>query len=249
MASGNTADLEKVFDDYPQSKIAPAAAITSANIHLGRGTDLLLQNKALANQELGYAIDLYQKALEKNPDGILREQAYYGLGRAEESQGKLKDATQYYGKVIDENPEGVYARLARQRRDDLRRPSIKQFYDRLAEYEPKPAFQDLPNVPNPGSGLDVNDLPKESPVFPLQDPLKLGPSSGEQKPAAPGGEKQPKEAKTPSLPSPETPAPPTAGGKKPEPAKSPVPQGPEIPAPTATPDSGKKSAETTPPKK
>jgi tetratricopeptide (TPR) repeat protein len=234
MASENPDALLQVFEDHSDSKIASAAAIASADIRLRMGTQLLLQNKAVAKQHLQHAIDLYRKALDKKPMGLLLEQTYYGLGRAEESLGNLKEASGYYGKVIDENPEGAYAGLAQQRRQDLRRPSIREFYDRLAEYEPKSSILDQPNSSTPGSGLDLKDLPKEEPAIQLRDPLKLGPSTGEEKPAA-GGEKKPEEAKSPILPGPQNPHPVTTGSeKKPEEAKSPALPGPETPAPSAT---------------
>jgi tetratricopeptide (TPR) repeat protein len=231
--SFSTADLAKVAEDHPKSKIAAAAAVAAAEIHLNRGTNLLFQNEAVAKQELQSAIELYQKALDLDPEDMLREQALYGMARAEESRGKLKEASENYQKVIDQNPEGAYAGIARQRWESLKRLSIKKFYDKFAEYHgPKPAIQESPNQ---GKELDFNNLPKEGPVYQPQDPLKLGPLSDEKKSGQAAGETKPQETKSPPS---ETPASPST----PPTAKTPA----QPSTPSAKPDSEKKPAETPP---
>jgi tetratricopeptide (TPR) repeat protein len=208
--SMNTTDLYKVIEDHPDSRIAPAAALMAADIHLQQGTFLRFQNKATANQELQQAVEWYGKTLASEHQGMLFDQALYGLARAKESLGELKPASKFYQQLVETNPDGVYGRLARQRLEDLKRPSIKEFYDKFADYDPKPAFHDLPNAPNQDTDIDFKNLPKEGPVYPLHDPLKLGPPAGEPKPGETAGEKKPEEAKSISPPpASETPAPTT----------------------------------------
>ncbi|MBN2578189.1 MAG: hypothetical protein JXB10_04290 [Pirellulales bacterium] len=221
MMSQNTAALNKVLDQHPDSKIASAAAVAAADLHLRQGTYQLFQDPATANQQLQAAVNLYNVALNKKPEGILREQALFGLARAEESLGKLKAASSYYQQVIDADPEGVYAELAYRRWKDLERTSTKEFYDKFAEDQKKPTLPGLSDLPNPNTELDFKNLPQE-PIFSPRDPLKLGPTSGGEEPAETGVGKESEAAETdagkgsePPEPAAPTPEPPESGATAP----------------------------------
>jgi predicted negative regulator of RcsB-dependent stress response len=154
------AALEKVADDNRHSHAAPTANLVAADIQLAQGCNMLFVNKPTANQQLGKALELYQKASEQSTSPALRAQAAFGIARTWESQGKLDSAIKYYTEVTTEWPDTVYAHMSSRRLDDLKRVSTKEVYDKFAQFDPKPTFTKPPSaIP----GLDK--LPEEGPVY------------------------------------------------------------------------------------
>jgi hypothetical protein len=254
-SSGQPAELMGVVEKYPQSKVAVVAALMAADLHLGNGCNLLFQNRASANSELGKAVDIYQKLLREPvfEDKLLSAQATYGLARAKECQNKLPEAEKLYAEIVEKWPEGPYGVLAARRLEDVKRPATKENYDKFAKFDPKP-FKDDSRLPGKMPAFDPNNMPKEGPlytpgsideksdgktekkddlqenkIFKETDPLKLG------QPAT--GEKKPDEAK------PAEPEKPAAEPAKPAEGEQPTatPPATETPAPEKTPEPAEKS--------
>ncbi len=162
MASGgaNPSALEKVAEDNPRSRAAPAADLVAADLQLAQGCNMLFINKATANQQLNKALKLYQTVREQSPSPTLRAQAAFGLARAWESLGKLDTAIKFYTEVTTEWPDTVYARMSSRRVEDLKRLSTKEVYDKFARFDPKPVF-----TQPPGGNPSLDKLPEEGPVF------------------------------------------------------------------------------------
>jgi predicted negative regulator of RcsB-dependent stress response len=163
------AALEKVAEDNPRSRAAAAADLVAADLQLAQGCNMLFINKATANQGLDKALGLYQSVYAQSPSSALRAQAAFGLARTCESLGKLETATKFYTEVTAQWPDTVFARMSSRRLEDLKRGSVKEMYDKFAQFDPKPAFSQPPGVQ---SGLDK--LPEEGPVFTSGAPDQLG---------------------------------------------------------------------------
>jgi hypothetical protein len=161
--SNDPTALPKVIDDRPGTTVADMAAVVLADKHLAYGCDQLFVNKAVAQQELSKAIELYSSVRERSRVASLQDRATFGLARAKESRGEatdLEQALSLYDEVA-KWPNGAYAEAARQRADDLKRPATKALYDRFAQFDPAPVF-----LPPKGEkpALDLNSLPNDSPI-------------------------------------------------------------------------------------
>lgn len=170
MTSGKPSDLELTADAHPNTEVGFLARTLAGDIRLAEGCNLVFQSKSQANQELEKAIDNYRLVIEdcRIPDIVAR--ARYGLGRAYETQGDSKKATEAYKEVFEKHPDGVFAELARERFEQLGRPETKDFYLRFAIYKPKGE-----DAPANGDSGTVG----EKPSFRLEDIPELGkPASG-----------------------------------------------------------------------
>lgn len=171
--NGNPAEMMEVAENHPNTDVGHWAAVIAGDIYLANGCEQLFTNKATAAQELRKAVDSYLAVLNESQIPMLRERATFGLARAYEalsgtrqSQGELDKAIENYRAVVEKWPNGAYTEIAKQRLADLERPATKQFYDKFAQYDPKPAFTDQPGTP--GEKLpfstdalpDFSDLPK-----------------------------------------------------------------------------------------
>ncbi|MCE5267590.1 MAG: hypothetical protein LLG00_06875 [Planctomycetaceae bacterium] len=171
--SGNPSSFTRVMDEYPNTSVANMAAVVAADMRLGEGCNRLFQDKAVAIQQLRQAAELYARVLDQSSDPSLLERATFGLARAWEAQGAetdLEAATRRYNEVVKNWPDGAFASAARDRLNDLKRPTIKRLYDDLTRYSPKPvapreseapgemprfAPEGLPSNP-PAGGNDIN---------------------------------------------------------------------------------------------
>lgn len=205
--SGNPAGLSDVADKYSGTPAGEWASVVAGDMYLSSGCEQLFTNKSAGSNDLNKAVDSYQKALKQSENSAVREQATYGLARAYEAlsgarQSDLGKAVETYQKLIKDWPKGIYAKAAQQRLNDLNSPAIKQFYDKFAQYDPKPAFTDeagkrLPfdpnSLPNPGSLTLPTASPKSEPA--KSEPTKSLPvKSG----SAPGAAEKPAEPKAPA---------------------------------------------------
>ena len=83
-------------------------------------------------------------------------------------KGELDKAKQAYEAATKKRPDGVYAKLARDRFDDLQRPDTKAFYEDFKNF--KAANDASPVKDEPGT-------PGERPSFKLEDLPELGRAS------------------------------------------------------------------------
>ncbi len=157
---GNSAALEKVAEDNPGSHAALPADLVAADIQLAQGCYMLFINKATANQQLDKAARLYQMVRDQSSLPALRVQAVFGLARTREAQGQLPTAIKLYTDVTGNWPDSVYAKMSEKRLADLKRDSIKEMYDKFAQFDPKPVF----SQPS-GEKTDLDKIPAESPLY------------------------------------------------------------------------------------
>lgn len=151
-------DLDGVVDRNSSNEVGDWARLVGADLRLSNGCNQLFGDKIAAGQELQKAMSSYVTVLEASEVSSIRERATFGLARTYEamagtrqSQGELKRAEEKYQAVVDGWGAGAYATAAKRRLKDLGRTATKDFYDRFAAFEPKPA-------PGPAGG-GVGDLP------------------------------------------------------------------------------------------
>lgn len=201
MSSNNPTKLDSVSEQFPHTQAGTWATLLAADIYLAEGCEQLFTNKASANQDLQKASERYQTVLQEARTSALREQATFGLARAYEalsgtrqSKGELSQAIEKYEEVVKNWPSGAYAARASRAAEELKRPAVKSFYDKFAQFDPKPAYSPESAAPGQKPSFDLDSLGE--PVL----PHKTAPA-GETKPAggsetkpAPGGETKPKPA-------------------------------------------------------
>ena len=56
-------------------------------------------------------------------------------------------------------PNGAYTSVGEQRLADLQRPATREFYDKFAQYDPKPAFTEQPGTPGEKLPFTTDALP------------------------------------------------------------------------------------------
>jgi len=164
LESGNPSSLTQVMDDYPNTNVGDVAAVVSADLRLADGCNRLFQDKAVAQQQLSQAVELYGKELEQAGDPSLRQRATFGLARAWEAQGDLDAATRRYQEVVDKWPHGAFAAAARERLDDLKRPAVRQLYDDLRKFNPKPVASRESELPGEMPSFAPDGLPSNPPA-------------------------------------------------------------------------------------
>ena len=165
--SGNPMELAQVREDHPDTSVAHMATVILADYRLASGCSGLFKSKAPAQQELSKAVELYRSVLRKSREPSLLQRATFGLARAKESKGTaedLKEAMQSYEEVATKWPDGAYAAAAAERLEDLKRPVMKQFYDDLRKFDPKPAFSGGSGKPAKPLPFEMDSLPSDGPV-------------------------------------------------------------------------------------
>ena len=168
--------FQDVIELYPSSEAAQWATVSIGDIHLRNGCNELFSDKANANQELDLAIESY-KAAKGSGNSLLSQQAYFGLARAYEAQGKLKEAIEAYKKLAKQKG-GPYTEVAQDRITDLEKPSTLAFYDRFAKFEPKPDFSAEGAGTGAASSFESTDIPA-----PAEKASEDKPAEEEKKPA------------------------------------------------------------------
>ena len=205
LESGNIAKLAKVREDRPNTHAAHVAAVVEADYNLADGCNRLFVSKAVANQELAKAVELYRTVLDQSRNSSLLQRATFGLARAREAKGELERAMELYQEVSTKWPDGAFAVAAARRLDDLKRPATKRLYDRFAKFDPKPAYSSESGLPGQRPNFDLNSLPSEGPIPPinttfdlkLDDKGKAKAKDKEETPKAPAEEKTPGAEKDP----------------------------------------------------
>lgn len=170
----DTVQLDQAATDHPGTDAGQWAAVVAGDLQLAAGCQELFRTKATAAEKFTEAQESYKRALEDSSKSAIRERATFGLARTYEamagarpSQEDLTRAQEEYQKIVDNWPDGPYAKEAQARLHALGQSSTKEFYDALAKWEPRPAITspeglDNLNIPfdGSGSGLDVGGEPK-----------------------------------------------------------------------------------------
>jgi hypothetical protein len=157
----------------------------------------LFVDKPIANQELTKAIDNYSIALDGSRLSSLREQATFGLAQAREAKGELEQAVELYKEISTRWHDGAFAEAAAHRLEYLQQPTTKAFFDRFAQFNPRPALTSEPGAGGEKPGTGPNSLPGEPPTAPPAsvkdlkleggkglEPAPVAKPSSEEKPAA-----------------------------------------------------------------
>lgn len=227
LATGDLEKLSRVMEDYPGTKVAYLAAVVAADYRLMRGCNLLFVDKALAQQELNKAIELYSD-LERGYVPELVERAKFGLARAKEAKRELEEAAEYYEDLANPAKMTTFATAARERLAELNREEIKRMYDDFRQFDPKPVAPASPSSAGTSSRSGLGDATgEESSVIPNFGQMKLDgeekkaeekraeeqtPESVKEQSAIPKSESKKTEAE--DRPSPEAASPPTGDESK-----------------------------------
>ncbi len=209
--SGDPRPLKQLVDRYRGTDVAYWAAVTASEIHLARGTAEILANRADAIAEIKNAQEGFSLVADECRDPRLRERALYGRARSYEAlagtgdvEGNLARATADYEQVLALETGSVYAKFAQQRLDQLRYPHIKDFYQKLAAYQP-PAQPPAPGVSGPGSGTSAAGTFSEKVLnateLKTEPPAAAKPESPAAAPVGGPESSQPAGAASPSAPS------------------------------------------------
>jgi len=153
-------EMEDLIEAYPGTPTANWAAAVAADLRLANACNLLFSDKASANQNLREAVDLYLTVLDESDDPELRERATFGLARAYEAQTNLDKAAEHYETVIDRWPQGAYAVVARDRLLALEKKSVRELYDKFANWEPRAEFDDQRQLSDSAPVFDLDALPE-----------------------------------------------------------------------------------------
>jgi hypothetical protein len=214
LAGDDISKLSDVVSNFPKTSAATVSALVLGDWHLLNGCNALFTDKATANKEFGEATTNYELVLSRSHISTERERATFGLARLHESKGELGQAVLLYKEILTKWPEGAFSKEAKSRVDDLDKPSIKEFYDQFAQFNPKPAVS--PEGGKVFSG--IGDIPGEPPTSEpaAADAVKMEGSKDAAKPAAdaaPAAEQKPAEtapaAEKPAAEAPKTEAPKT----------------------------------------
>jgi cell division septation protein DedD len=197
LGTGDVAKLADVITGYPKTNAAYMAARVLGDSQLAKGCSDLFVDKHIANQELSKAIDNYSIALNGSRISSLREQATFGLAQAREAKGELEQAAELYKEITTQWHDGAFAEAAAHRLEYLQQPATKAFYDRFAQFNPRPALSSEPGAGGEKPGTGLNGLPGEPPTTPptsVKDlkleggkglpPASVTKPSSEEKPAA-----------------------------------------------------------------
>jgi hypothetical protein len=216
--------LRDISSRYSGTMVAQWARLSLADIQLDDGTNRLLQDRALARDDLREASEKFQALLLESSHATILQRSTYGLARAHEAMGDLERARKEYRSVASQWPDSPFAATAEARAKDLDEAGTKNFYDWLAKYEPPPPLTNEPGKPGVGPSFleepdagGILDMPPKSEAGTGPSlPTVIGPESEEQK-----AEDEPKpetapEAEQSDQPAPEEKPPPEANEAGPE---------------------------------
>jgi hypothetical protein len=128
---------------------------------LGEGIESLFREKQAAQSKLRSAIQHYQNVLEEADDAMLVARARFGLARAYESLGQLREAREVYEQIVGSAGTNAYISVAKERLKDLDRSATKDFYAWFGKQEPvaaPPASSLLPGTPGERLPFDPGSL-------------------------------------------------------------------------------------------
>jgi predicted negative regulator of RcsB-dependent stress response len=160
----STTELEETVERFSKTPAAVWAEATLADVELGDGIALLFVDKNQAEKKIKSAIGHYEAVREKATEPLLKARVLFGLARAQESLGDLKQAKQTYEALV--GLKGEYQQLAQDRLAALSRDSTHDFYAWFAKEEPaRMPSSSLPGSPGERLPFDASSL--------VPDDLKL----------------------------------------------------------------------------
>jgi hypothetical protein len=166
--------LREAAEEHAGTPMGDMAGITWADAELRLATENYFADEDQAQKHLKNAITAYRRLIDKADDATIANRARLGMGRALETEGKAKEAIEFYAAV-----EGPFAAFAKERAEQLRSAATQEAIQWLATAE----VPDIQPPLGPGTpGLrppfgDMNLDPKiPSTQFPggLADPILPG---------------------------------------------------------------------------
>jgi tetratricopeptide (TPR) repeat protein len=161
--------LEDVAKQH-SSTMGQLARLAAADLYFAEGCYQMFLNKVVAQQELQKALEHYREVEQAASLPEIRARARFGLARTYEAlagtragQGSLRLAITTYQEVIRDFPNTPYAEFAQQRLSQLETDEFKAFYDRFAQYDPRPELRPE-SAPTGMPGTLESSLPAEPPV-------------------------------------------------------------------------------------
>ncbi len=135
------------------------AHLAEADLKLAEGIGDLYTNRDNAKRNLAEAERNYL-VVEKVPESILRQRAWFGLGQVYESMANIEKAKEYYGKLASSSATSGLGKEAQRRTDALSDTSTEKWYNWFANQTPRPPA--IPGMPGgPGSDLGLPNLPAD----------------------------------------------------------------------------------------
>ena len=156
--------LEDLGEAYAGTPVGAWSLCMAADMALEEGSEELFRDKALARDILRKSVDQYQQVIGETQEETLLKQAWFGLARAHECLGELKQAEEEYGRLVAKWPGTPLASAAEARSKDLQRHETKEFYDWFAKQDIRKRVQSGPGPGTPGfrAPFDFGTLPGSS---------------------------------------------------------------------------------------
>ncbi|MBP86935.1 MAG: hypothetical protein CMJ64_09485 [Planctomycetaceae bacterium] len=243
----NTDSLEDVAKQYAGTDAAIWATQAEADLQLAEGVNALYRSREQARDLLESAKNGYSSvAVAPGTDRLLKERAWFGLGRVHESLSELDEAIDYYGRLAQSSPDSALGKEAQRRLDMLKDPDVEKWYNWFARQKPRPPI--APGIPG-GPGMpdlptDLGNLPDRPdlslptpletsvPIGPAEAPLLPPEGSESAAPAPPkDGSDEPPAESAPAKSDPDA-----------KPASEPASSEPEKPAATDPPSEGESTS-------
>ena len=176
--------MQHTAQTNPGMAAAEWAEVFAGDSALMVGTNKVLTDKKIGIEYLSQAQKLYTDALATITIPAAREQAMFGKARAMESliqnKTQLDEAVAAYQELKKSFPLGMFQAIADQRIEQLQKKETLKFYEKLAQYSPKP------KVEKPHSQLGkLGALPDALPDEPLA-PKAPGRAEGTHPSPGPG---------------------------------------------------------------
>jgi tetratricopeptide (TPR) repeat protein len=197
LQNSNSSDAEalrSVSDRYTNTAAGRMARLFEADTNLGSGIMTLYSDREQAEATIQDAIKGYRAVADTSDDKLLVARAYFGLGRAQESLGKVEDAITAYGQAVAATQSDAVANAAQQRIDLLKKAETQEFLTWFAKQDFKPADPAMPpTLPGSQSLPDLPDLDLPE-VAPMKVPDELKGDATDETKSPPGEISLPTEA-------------------------------------------------------
>jgi hypothetical protein len=125
--------LEEVAIRYESLPVGLYAMAAMGDIYLEMGSNDIESNRNAARDHFKKAAQQYETIVNGNPSPMLKNHALFCLAKSYEWQMKINQAKQYYAQV-----QGPFHDEAQARVRDLDRKATQDFYEKFAEWKPKP---------------------------------------------------------------------------------------------------------------
>jgi outer membrane protein assembly factor BamD len=103
-------EFRRFLENFPDSELAPTAREFLRDVQENRATGIQdVGNFYLARRNFVASESRYKEVIESYPDFSRSDEAIYNLAYSLEMQGRIEEASFYYGKVVSEFPFSSYS--------------------------------------------------------------------------------------------------------------------------------------------